>query len=69
MEHAEFAVQTSYAVQVAPTVPSQQLINGKLWICKVDKKRNKPYYFEKELKKAQWETPAGWVDETVTAAQ
>ena len=47
---------------VAPAaVPSEQLINGKLWIRKVDHKKNKSYYFEKKQKKAQWDAPSGWV--------
>ena len=58
---APAAVPSQQLIGGELSVPSQQLINGELWICKVDPKKHKPYYFEKRLKKAQWDTPAGWI--------
>ena len=43
--------------------PAQQLIDGVVWVCKIKEEQNgqgKPYYFNKEDRKAQWEAPTGW---------
>ena len=55
----------SFFKQPAPVdaAPAQQLIDGVVWVCKIKQEQNghsKPYYFNKEDRKAQWEAPTGW---------
>ena len=42
---------------------AQQLINGCVWVRRIDKKKHKPYYFNTEEKHPQWEPPVGWSTE------
>ena len=38
----------------------RQLINGLDWVCKIDRKSGRPYYFALSERVPKWQAPEGW---------
>ena len=45
----------------------EQQIDGKSWVCKVDRKSARRFYYAIEDKVAQWDQPVGWDQRVIVA--